>query len=101
MGALLHAGTVYLKEYINKMVVKGKYGFDELSRRINIWVTLEQPTKKEVEAVVTNNGITDSDSINFLYNTCKNYGTLNSVITMAKSKSENPDLDLLMQTKVN
>ncbi len=100
-AGIVIAGTLHLKEYINKMVFKGKYGFDELSRRVNKWVTLEEPTKKEIEAVATNNGISDNDSINFLYNTCKNYGTLNSVIVIAKSESETPDLDLLMKIKGN
>jgi len=98
---ILIAGTPFLKEYITRMTFKGKYGFDELSRRIEHWTVLEEPNKKEIESVATHNGIEDKEGINFLYNTCKNFGTLHTVIVNAKRKSEKPDSELLMLVKGN
>lgn len=95
------AGTPFLKEYITKMVFKGKYGFDELNRRIEYWTILEEPSKKEVQAIATNNGIEDLDGISFLFNTCKNFGTLRTVIVNAKRIDAIPDTDTLTRAKGN
>lgn len=100
-AGIVLAGTPFLKDYINKMVFKGKYGFDELNRRIEHWTTLEEPNKKEVETIAVNNGIQDQNGINYLYNTCNNFGTLRTVIVNAKRISPNPDCDVLMKAKGN
>lgn len=101
-AGIVIAGTNYLKTYVSKMVQKGKMGFDELSRRVNHWQALSEPTFTEIKSICTANGITDSDTVNYLFNKVKDFGTLKNVLIALKraARGRPITIEFVMKTKL-
>lgn len=95
------AGTLSLKQYIDKMTLKGKAGFDELSRRIEYWQILKAPAIEEVKFICDNQGITDEKAVYYIYNTAKNFGTMESLIRRAQKISNEITVEVLETVKVH
>lgn len=57
------AGVGYFKTNLDKAVEKNKVGMPELRSRIGFWTNLELPSRAEIEAVCTHNGLTDKEII--------------------------------------
>jgi len=88
LGIVL-SGTLYLQEYVNKMTLKGKMGFDEFKRRVEYWLKLKEPRYDEVELMCHLQGVTCTDCINYLNNTLHDFGTIKSTLVRAgRTKKE-------------
>ncbi len=66
-AGIVLAGVEYLLTNIKKSAEKNKIGMPEFYGRVNKWVHLQLPSKKEVEAVCFNNGIQSIDQIKEMY----------------------------------
>lgn len=95
------SGTLSLKQYIDKMTLKGKAGFDELNRRIEYWQILKAPAIEEVKYICQTQGINDEKAIYYIFNTAKNFGTMESLIRRAKKVSNEVTVDVLETVKVH
>ena len=82
-AGIILAGTEYLKEMIDKLARKNRMGFRELKRRIAFWQPMYRPTRKVVETICTDNDITDTNAIRYIYDNAHDYGTLRNLITNA------------------
>jgi DNA transposition AAA+ family ATPase len=100
-AGIVLGGTLHLKQYIERMTQKEKMGFDELERRIEYWMVLKAPRKEEIESLCNNNSVSDKDCINYLYNTCKEFGTIKTLITSARRFSDSITVDLLVKVRGN
>jgi len=74
-------GMPYFKSNLIKFSNKGKEGFAEFLRRINIWNTLSGLSRNEIKYVCESNGITDEETIKELY-TKKRFGDLQNAILL-------------------
>lgn len=74
-------GMPYFKSNLVKFSNKGKEGFAEFLRRINIWNTLSGLSRNEIKYVCETNGITDAEIIKELY-TKKRFGDLQNAILL-------------------
>lgn len=94
------AGMPYLKNYIDRSTRAGKMGFGELARRVGWWEMLDAPTFEEVEKLCSSNGVKDAECIRFIFNSCKNFGTIKETINTAKRVSETVDIEVLESLKL-
>ncbi len=65
-GVIL-AGVEYLYENLKKNADRNKIGMPEFYSRVSLWQYLQEPTKREIEAVCINNGVTDPNEIKKMY----------------------------------
>lgn len=61
-AAIVLAGMPYFKNNMIKKVNSGVTGYSEFYRRVNLWHELGGLTVKEIEFVLTENGITDKEA---------------------------------------
>lgn len=66
-AGIIIAGVEYLINNIKKGAEKNKCGMPEFYGRVSKWVYLQLPEKEEVEAVCTNNGLTDKELIKSMH----------------------------------
>jgi len=78
---IILSGMPYFKSNIYKFSNKQKEGYAEFYRRINLWQELKGLTRKEIEFVCEQNGITDKDVIAEL-KTKKRFGDLYNEILL-------------------
>jgi len=93
------AGVHNLKDYVLKMALKGKMGFDEFKRRVEYWQHLSEPRHEEVELLCELQGIKTKDNVNYLFNSINDFGTMKSVIVCAKRHGETVTPDILASMK--
>lgn len=62
-AGILLAGVEYFYTNLKKAAQKQKQGMPEFFSRVQSWYELNLPTKKEVEAICTANGVTDEATI--------------------------------------
>lgn len=63
-GGIVLAGVDYLLNHIKTGAEKNKLGMAEFYGRVTSWIIMEEPTKREIEAICINNGVHDKDKIN-------------------------------------
>lgn len=97
------AGVENLKRYIHRCRDRSKMGFAEMSRRIEYWLPLHRPSRKEVTMIARLHGIEDKRAHDYLNNRTKDFGTLNALITNARrAVGEQPiTVEALIHTKVD
>jgi DNA transposition AAA+ family ATPase len=62
-GGIIIAGVEYLLLNLKKGADKNKIGMPEFYGRVTLWQHLAAPSKKEIEAICQNNGLTDKEQI--------------------------------------
>ncbi|SHH84863.1 DNA transposition protein, AAA+ family ATPase [Flavobacterium johnsoniae] len=62
-AGIIIAGVEYLLENLKKGVDKKKMGMPEFYTRVALWHHLTGPTRKEIETICVNNGLTDKQII--------------------------------------
>jgi DNA transposition AAA+ family ATPase len=95
------AGTEYLHNYILKMAAKDKYGFQELSRRIEFWQKMYAPTRGVIKAICEDNGIKDKKAQDFIHRVAKNYGSMKALITNALRMAKDEEVNVEMLAGLN
>lgn len=80
------AGMPYFKTNLQKFASKGKEGFSEFLRRINIWHTLNGLNAAEVKYIAEKNGISDKERVKELCR-IKRFGDLANEILLDKIMS--------------
>jgi DNA transposition AAA+ family ATPase len=91
-AGMVIGGTEFLKSEIDRQASRKVMGFDELRRRIAYWQPLYRPTKKVVQTIASDYGITDSYALNYLIAHAKDYGTLRNMIENAEKLSQERNL---------
>lgn len=66
-AGIVIAGVEYLFDNLKKSAEKNKLGMPEIYGRVSVWQYLQEPTKKEIEAICINNGVTDINHIKTMY----------------------------------
>lgn len=66
-AGIVLAGVEYLLGNIKKGAERNKIGMPEFYGRVASWTYLQEPTKKEIEAISQNNGLTNPDDIKKMY----------------------------------
>jgi len=66
-AGLIIAGVEYLLTNIKKGAERNKIGMPEFYGRVSKWITLQLPSRDEVKAICTNNGIEDMQYIKEMY----------------------------------
>ncbi|MGJ1363450.1 AAA family ATPase [Sphingobacterium spiritivorum] len=62
-GGIVIAGVEYLLSNLKKASDRNKTGMPEFFRRVSLWQELTAPSRKEIEGICINNGVTDPDTI--------------------------------------
>ncbi|MES2732863.1 MAG: AAA family ATPase [Bacteroidota bacterium] len=66
-AGILLAGVEYLRNSLEKAVLRKKQGMAEFYSRVMAWQTLQSPTKAEIKEVCIQNGLTNTDKVKALY----------------------------------
>jgi hypothetical protein len=85
VGIIL-AGTQKFKKDFERWVAKGSKGIPELNDRIIDWIILKNPSKRELQAVATRNGITSAEDLEMLTKKCISYRSLKHQIYKLRIK---------------
>lgn len=103
-AGMVIAGTEYLHTYITKGAARDKRGFREIKRRITYWQPMAHPTRKEVEFICKDYGMSDTHAIQYCAQNAKDYGTIRNLITVAIAMScktgQTIDREMLEDIKV-
>jgi DNA transposition AAA+ family ATPase len=83
-AGIVLAGVEYFYSNLLKAVEKQKIGMPEFFRRINFWLELSLPTKKEITTICIANGIEDQEVIKKIQR-LTNFGWVNSSIMNLKN----------------
>lgn len=99
---IIMAGTPFLKDVLEKGITRNKMGFDELFRRVQHWERLYAPTMEEKRLMCTVNGINENPPVvNYIVNTCKNFGSVRATITTALRLKDKGELSAQELQKIN
>lgn len=74
-------GMPYLRNNLIKFSNKGKEGYAEFYRRINIWHTLKGLSRSEIQHICYTSGIEDTNVVREMYGK-KNFGDLHNAILL-------------------
>ncbi|MEO7488821.1 MAG: ATP-binding protein [Ferruginibacter sp.] len=81
------AGMPYFKSNMAKFSSKGKEGFAEFNRRINLWQELRGLSRPEIAFICTNQGVSDADIIREMQ-TKKRFGDLYNEILLHQIQNQ-------------
>jgi hypothetical protein len=79
-SGIVLAGMPVFREFMKKMVLKGKNGFPELARRISHWEFLKPMESAFVSAAAADYGITDTNAVKLIAERCTNYGDVKNML---------------------
>ena len=91
LGIIL-AGVDYAYDNLKKWALRERAGAPELRRRIGYNQQLSRPSKKEVSAVASKNGIEEDGVINDLWRHCKDFGSLAEAIRNIQRLPDDADI---------
>lgn len=66
-AGIVLAGVEYLFDNMKKGAERNKIGMPEFYGRVESWKYLQEPSKKEIEAICQNNGVTNPEDIKTMY----------------------------------
>lgn len=79
-AGIVLAGMPVFREFLKKMVLKGKNGFPELVRRISYWEILKPMEAAFIAAAAADFGITENSAIKLIAERCTNYGDVKNML---------------------
>lgn len=79
-AGIVLAGTEYLKSYIDSQAKANVRGFREFKRRIAYWLPMVPASRKEVQTICADYGITNKHAVQYIYENATNYKVLADMI---------------------